>query len=129
MAEGQSLTPQSGTEDLRVEPLLVLADLGRVAVRACVDRVDVHHRALTGRVGPQRLGQPHVLAEARWTDGRKGKGYGTSLRTNSLFFRWVSVANEITQRLIMVPRGRNARGFADLLRPCGSSLCPEGGGA
>lgn len=40
------LTPESSTEDLRVEALLVLADLGGVAVGADVGGVHVHHRDL-----------------------------------------------------------------------------------
>ena len=37
------LTPQRGTQDLRVEPLLVLADLRRVIGGARVGGIDVHH--------------------------------------------------------------------------------------
>lgn len=39
-------TPQSSTENLRVEFLLVLADLRGVALRSNVGWVHVHHRAL-----------------------------------------------------------------------------------
>lgn len=39
-------TPQSGAQHLRVELLLVLADLWSVAVRSNVGRIDVDHRAL-----------------------------------------------------------------------------------
>ena len=38
-----ALTPECSTQDLRVEPLLVLANLWRVARRARVDWVDVDH--------------------------------------------------------------------------------------
>lgn len=38
-------TPQSRTENLRVELLLVLSDLRRVALRSNVGRVHVDHRA------------------------------------------------------------------------------------
>ena len=44
------LTPESSTQDLRVEPLLVLADLGGVAVRSDVGGVHVHHLVLSGLV-------------------------------------------------------------------------------
>lgn len=46
------LTPECCTQDLRVESLLVFADLWRIALRASVDRVNVDHRALPRRVGP-----------------------------------------------------------------------------
>lgn len=49
------LTPQSRTQDLRVEALLVLPDLGRVAVRADVGGVHVDHRDLAGLVEPGLL--------------------------------------------------------------------------
>lgn len=49
------LTPQSSAEDLRVEPLLVFSDLGRVAVRSDVGRVHVDHRDLPGLVEPRLL--------------------------------------------------------------------------
>lgn len=58
------LTPECSAQDLRVEPFLVLANLRRVALRAGVDRVDVDHRALPGRVSPQGLCQPGVVAIA-----------------------------------------------------------------
>lgn len=58
------LTPQCGTQDLRVEPLLIFADLWRVALRASVNRINVNHRSLSRRVGPQRLCQPGVVAVA-----------------------------------------------------------------
>lgn len=57
-------TPECSTQDLRVEPLLVFADLWCVALRASVDWVNVHHRALSGWVGPQRLRQPGVVPVA-----------------------------------------------------------------
>lgn len=44
--DGGLFTPQSGTQDLGVESLLVLADLRRVTLRPGVDRVYVHHGAL-----------------------------------------------------------------------------------
>lgn len=59
-----ALTPECSTQDLRVEPLLVFADLWCVALRAGVDRVDVHHRTLSGWVGPQRLCQPGIVPVA-----------------------------------------------------------------
>lgn len=49
------LTPESRTEDLRVEALLVLSDLGRVAVRSDVGRVHVDHGDLPGLVEPRLL--------------------------------------------------------------------------
>lgn len=58
------LTPQCSTQDLRVEPLLIFADLWRVALRASVNRINVNHRSLSRRVGPQRLRQPGVVAVA-----------------------------------------------------------------
>lgn len=58
------LTPECSAQDFRVEPFLVLANLWRVALRAGVDWVDVDHRALPGRVGPQGLRQPGVVAVA-----------------------------------------------------------------
>lgn len=39
-------TPQGSTQDLRVEPFLVFADLRRVTLRPGVDWVYVHHGAL-----------------------------------------------------------------------------------
>lgn len=38
-----SLTPESSTQDLCVEPLLVLADLRCVIGGACVGGIDIHH--------------------------------------------------------------------------------------
>lgn len=58
------LTPQRSTQDLRVEPLLVLADLWRVTLRASVDWINVNHGAFSRRVGPQRLSQPGVVPVA-----------------------------------------------------------------
>lgn len=58
------LTPQCSTQDLRVEPLLIFADLWCVALRASVNRINVNHRSLSRRVGPQRLRQPGVVAVA-----------------------------------------------------------------
>lgn len=49
------LTPESRTEDLRVEALLVLSNLGRVAVRSDVGRVHVDHGDLPGLVEPRLL--------------------------------------------------------------------------
>ena len=54
------LTPESGTQDLRVEALLVLADLRRVAVGPDVGGVDVHHRNLSG-LAQSGLLLPHQL--------------------------------------------------------------------
>ena len=61
-----ALTPESSTQDLRVEPLLVLADLRRVAGRARVDRVDVDNGAFTGRVGLQRVCQASIRPKCCW---------------------------------------------------------------
>lgn len=58
------LTPQCSTQDLRVEPLLIFADLWRVALRAGVDWINVDHGSLSRRVGPQRLSQPGVVPVA-----------------------------------------------------------------
>lgn len=46
----KGLTPQSSTENLRVEALLVFPDLRGVAVGTDVGGVDVHHRDLPGFV-------------------------------------------------------------------------------
>lgn len=56
-----ALTPQSSAQDLRIKPLLVFADLRRVVLWPCVDRIDVDHRTLTGRVLTQSLLQPSVI--------------------------------------------------------------------
>lgn len=58
------LTPQCSTQDLGVEPLLVLADLWCVALRPSVDGVNVDHGAFSGRVRSQRLRQPGVVGVA-----------------------------------------------------------------
>lgn len=50
--DGQLRTPECSTQDLGIEPLLVLADLGRVALWPSVHRVHVNHRAFTHGVWP-----------------------------------------------------------------------------
>lgn len=58
---GELPTPECSAQDLRVEPLLVFADLRCVALRPGVNRVDIDHGSLTGRVLPQGLLQPRVV--------------------------------------------------------------------
>ena len=70
--KGELQTPEAGAEDLGVELLLVLADLGRVALRADVGGVHVHHRAL-----PVVLPPDWLRLAARCT-----RGGGNSLERN-----------------------------------------------
>lgn len=60
----EGLTPQSSAQDLRIKPLLVFADLWRVVLWPRVDRIDVDHRTLPGRVLTQSLLQSSVVTVA-----------------------------------------------------------------
>lgn len=69
------LTPESSTEDLGVEALLVLADLGGVAVGTDVGGVHVHHRDLA-RLVQLGLLLPEQLAGEQGCQGNtRGQGW------------------------------------------------------
>lgn len=98
-------TPQSSTQDLGVEPLLVFADLRRVTLWPSVNRVYVHHRALAWRILPQRLLQPCVIPVTYGTKRSNANEYSSCCRSALLTNH--STTNDgkessVNQRLVQI---------------------------